>query len=58
MHFFVFGSFSPGVDNLQFHQYAYAIVNMHVCFYFHLKLCFEKDAFRQFQDNVMVVLPW
>ena len=27
-------------------------------FFFHLKICFEKDAFRQIQDSVIFVLPW
>ena len=34
-----------------------SVVNMHVCF-FPFEICFEKGAFRQIQDSVMVVLPW
>ena len=40
---FTFDIFSPGVDRLK----IVSIVNMHICFFFHLKICCEKDEFRQ-----------
>ena len=50
---FVFGIFSPGVDHLQLYQLL-------ICMFVRLssEICFEKGAFRQIQDSVMVVLPW
>ena len=50
---FVFGIFSPGVDHLQLYQ---LLICMFVLLSF--EICFEKGAFRQIQDSVMVVLPW
>ena len=50
---FVFGIFIPGVDHLQLYQ---SLICMFVILSF--EICFEKGAFRQIQDSVMVVLPW
>ena len=50
---FVFGISIPGVDHLQLYQ---SLICMFVFLLF--EICFEKGAFRQIQDSVMVVLPW